>query len=331
MQDIANEYVAFLDYIGKGNGVELIAREDGGFNVRNGILYQKEINDVVVRDLSSSIVERLKNPKSRVSTLRQQLEKFKKQSYYLGGFERYDFKGTTQTRPAKTEKGFNEFLEDYYEDDATSTGTSQGSSVDDLTNTMGRMDLSGGGFPSVEQERQDAMRRPFIQENIADYSDIFRGKGEEGEGHVGDFLQVTGLGEHKVYGEQVKNSKLTEAQVNQIRLLHFRDKVQGTDIAKEFKVRTSNISIILSRKTWKHLPQVEGEPDKIFNQPNIQEMRVMKLAKEYGVEPVRNKIGRLALPQGLVRKLKAEKQATEPVVEKTTKAKKSKKTKQTIE
>jgi hypothetical protein len=309
MEDIANEYVAFLDYLGFGQGIELIAKENGGFKVHgvSGGIIRPDNGDKEVRELSRDIVTKLQNPKSRVASLREKFDKLRKDSYYLGGSEHFTYGKEGRmggSRPKKSEEGFKEYLKDYYEDDATSTGTSKGSSIDDLTNTMGRIDLSPAGAPSVEEERQLAMKRPFIEEKIADYSDVF-GKSER-EGNKYEGLEATGMNLHLQYGEKHLKAKLTEKDVNEIRTKYFAGE-RNIDLHKEYNVTVSTIDHIVGRHTWKHLPQVPGEPDEYLTRPNLQEKAVLKVAKQYGVEPVRNKIGRLALPPELIKQLRKEK------------------------
>ena len=318
MEDIANEYVAFLDYLGFGKGVELIAKENGGFFVHRGLLYPDN-KDKTVRELSEYIVDKLKNPKSRVPLLREKFEKLKEESYYLGGSELYDWRGTKQSRFSKTEAGFKEYLEDYYEkDDASSisTGTSQGSSVDELTHKIERIDLSPPSV-TVEEQRQLAMKRPFIEEKVADFSDVFHTGGGAPKKNFEGMLPATGMAEHMMYGEKHYKAKLTPKDVNEIRTRYFAGE-KTVNLHKEYKVALGTIDHIIGRHTWKHLPQVPGEPDEYLARPNQQEVKVIKIAKQYGVEPVRNKIGRLALPPELIKQLRKER--AEKKVEKEMKA-----------
>jgi hypothetical protein len=321
MEDIANEYVAFLDYIGFGQGIELIAKENGGFKVHGttGGIIRPDARNTEVTELSRDIVTKLQNPKSRPGPLREKFDKLRKESYYLGGYEHYTYGPGGRmgaSRHKKTEEGFKKYLEDYYEkDEASSTGTSQGSSVDDLTNQMGRIDLSPAGsppslpsVPSVEEQRQLAMKRPFIEEKIADFSDIFIEADKETKKQFGeDALEATGMKEHLMYGEKHWGAKLTGAQVTEIRTKYFAGGITQEQLAKEYTTPLSTIKSIIGRKTWKHLPQVSGESDENFNKPNTQEQRVIKIARQYGVETVRNKIGRIALPSELIKRLRKEK------------------------
>jgi len=333
MQDIANEMIAYLDYINVDE-FSLRAREDGGFELSASFGYASRYGyhkpEVV---LFQDIQSRLKNPRSRVSSLREKFEKFKNDTIRYAGFTiDYASKKYHMTDKKASLANFNEFLKDYYEDDATSVGTSQGSSVDDLTNTMGRIDLSGAGAPSAEQERQDAMKHPFIEEKLADFSDIFGNKREQPDGKFKgeEFLQATGLKEHGVYGEKHHSAKLKSAEATAIRVAYWSKAKTQIELAEQYHMKTAGINHVLTRYSWKHLPQVEGEPDEVFNAPNHHERVIRKLAQQYGVEPIRNKIGRLRLPDELIKRLKAEKQA-QPKVEKTTTAKKSKKTKESKE
>jgi hypothetical protein len=318
MEEIANEYVAFLDYLGFGQGIELIAKENGGFKVHGvtGGIIRPDARNTEVTELSRDIVTKLQNPKSRVSSLREKFDKLREESYYLGGYEHYTYGPGGRmgaSRHKKTEEGFKKYLEDYYEkDEASSTGTSQGSSVDDLTNQMGRIDLSPAGAPplsgpSVEEQRQLAMKRPFIEEKVADFSDVFIGEPTKNPGQTyGEGrLLATGMAEHVMYGEKHHGAKLTGAQVTELRTRYFAGEAT-LKLANEFKISDKTVNSITSRQTWKHLPQVPGESDENFNRPNIQELRVMKIAREHGVEPIRNKIGRFALPPELLKRLRKE-------------------------
>jgi hypothetical protein len=312
MEDIANELVAYMDFLGYKTTLD--AKESGGFDFRavnfsDFGLPAQSIRGIHkdLRDQLNEITQKLKNPKSRLSTLREKLDKFEKDALHTS-FDPTDFqmfKVTKKIEDRKTLEQFKEFLKDYYEkDDATSTGTSQGSSVDELTNTVGRMDLSPP--PSVEEQRQLAMKRPFIEEKLADYSDVFRGKAEAGKVYHGG-LEATGMKEHIQYGETHTKAKLTNALATEIRTRFFAGGVSQRALAEEYKIALPTTEALIQRKTWKHLPQVPGESDENFNKPNSQERKIIKIAKQYNVEPIRNKIGRLALPPELIKKLRKEK------------------------
>jgi hypothetical protein len=296
-----------MDFLGYRTTID--AGKMGGFIVHVtdfndiGLAYQdrrgihKELQDQL-----SDITHKLRNTKSRVSSLREKLDKFEKDAIHTA-FDRATYKGRDFNTP-RVRKTLEQFKDYYDKDDASSTGTSQGSSVDDLTNQMGRIDLSPAGA-SVEDQRQLAMKRPFIEEKVADFSDVFHeGKDAPKKGYEG--LEATGMKEHLVFGEKHYKAKLTGAEATQIRTRYFAGE-RPVDLHKEYKVALTTVNQIVSRNTWKHLPQVPGEPDEYLARPNQQEQTVLKIAKQYGVEPVRNKIGRLALPPELIKRLRKEK------------------------
>jgi hypothetical protein len=315
MEDIANELVAYMDFLGYKTTLDI--GQNGGF-----IFHERDFSDMglpyqsqrgihkELREQLSEISQKLKNPKSHLTPLRAKLEKFKKDALHTA-FDPSTFKNgssITKRPDRKTLDQFKTFLEDYYDkDDASSTGTSQGSSVDDITNQMGRIDLSPAGA-SVEEQRQLAMKRPFIEEKVADFSDVFH-KEQDAPKRLFEGVEATGMGEHLQYGEKVYNAKLTNVQATEIRTKYFTTDATIPSLARDYKVSVGTVGAVLKRKTWKHLPQVEGESDEIFNQPNTQEQRIIKLAKKHGVEPVRNKIGRLALPPALIKQLREERKA----------------------
>jgi hypothetical protein len=313
MEDIANELVAYMDFLGYESTLD--ARDNGGF-----IFHEKKFSDLglpaqsqrgihkELREQLDEIKHKLLNPKSRISTLREKFEKFKKDALHTSfdpsAFKNGEFVKKREDR--KTLEQFKKYLKDYY-DDASSTGTSQGSSIDELTNTMGRIDLSPAGAPSVEEERQLAMKRPFIEEKIVDYSDIFNERTDTRKKYYGG-LEATGMKEHIQYGETHTLAKLTNDLATELRTKYFSGGASQKTLAEVYKVALPTVEAVIQRKTWKHLPQVPGESDENFNKPNSQERKVIKLAKQYGVEPIRNKIGRLALPPDLIKRLrKAEK------------------------
>lgn len=110
-----------------------------------------------------------------------------------------------------------------------------------------------------------------------------------------------------MYGEKHIKAKLTNAEVNELRATYWTKKETNiAKLAEKYKVAESNIRNILKRNTWSHLPQAEGEPDENYKAPNQNDLKVIKRAKELGVEPVANKIGRLRLPDEIIKKMRQE-------------------------
>lgn len=164
------------------------------------------------------------------------------------------------------------------------------------TMTLYAMDLEAG--------RAKAMERPKIEEKgVLDESGIY-GKKSTSRG-FGEAEKATGVGKHTLFGETHRQAKLTNAQVNDIRRRWWVNKEKQDVLRKDYGVSSPTLSLITTRQTWSHLPQVEGEPDDVYNAPNLNDLKVMKRAKELGVEPVRNKIGRLKLPDGTIKAVRA--------------------------
>jgi len=55
-------------------------------------------------------------------------------------------------------------------------------------------------------------------------------------------------------GERHKNSKLTSANVREIRTLYAGGKYSKSALAIQFKISLASISLIVRRKAWKHIP-----------------------------------------------------------------------------
>lgn len=171
---------------------------------------------------------------------------------------------------------------------------------------MGGEDVRSQKLQTVEEKRQEVMKRPTVIEKI-DKSDIyFKGDLTTRQPEL-ELMEVTGRGVHNRYGERHKKAKLTAAQATEIRRRWWVNKEPQITLSKEYGVADPTINNIIKRDTWSHLPQVEGEPDEVMNAPNRNDKKVLATAKKLGIEPVRNKIGHLALPTDAVLKLKAEK------------------------
>ena len=57
----------------------------------------------------------------------------------------------------------------------------------------------------------------------------------------------------KYIGETNPNSKLSEAQVREIRRLYHEVGVPQIDIAYKYSISTTNVYKIICRKSWKHI------------------------------------------------------------------------------
>jgi len=157
-----------------------------------------------------------------------------------------------------------------------------------------------------EGEEAETLRLKAMKPHkiVEDKSDIY---GEvKGKSKLEGVEKATGAGLHTMYGETHTKAKLTNAQANEIRNLYWTKKeTNQLNLAEKFKINPSVIHRILMRKTWSHLPQAEGEPDETYKAPNNTDLKVMKKAKELGVEPVTNKIGRLRLPDEVLKAVRA--------------------------
>lgn len=172
---------------------------------------------------------------------------------------------------------------------------------DDLVSGMNKMTLYA---MDLEAGRAKAMKQPKIEEKgVLDQSDIYGNKGTPRG--FGEAEKATGVGKHTMFGEGHRQAKLTNAEVNDIRRRWWVNKEKQAVLMKDYGVSTATLTYIVTRQTWSHLPQVEGEPDEVLNAPNQNDLKVMKRAKELGVEPVRNKIGRLKLPDGTIKAVRA--------------------------
>jgi hypothetical protein len=86
-------------------------------------------------------------------------------------------------------------------------------------------------------------------------------------------------------GEAHSNSRLTEAQVLEIRSLYAAGVGTQVELALQFNVLESRISAIISRKTWRHLPgkvpakqRVRGET---HSQARFTETQVLEMRRLY--------------------------------------------------
>ena len=181
------------------------------------------------------------------------------------------------------------------------------------------------------EDATELMRQMAIGKGGIDRSDIFGKKVEE---HNVIPLEggSTGMSQHLQYGEKHKKATLTDELAQKIRKEYWLSggvKIGGkkregsrTSLAEKYGVGLGAITSLLERRTWVHLPQVEGEPDENMQRLSNNEKKVMQRAKELGVEPIRNKIGRLALPEEVVVKLREEASAKKEAVKKANKEKK---------
>ena len=154
--------------------------------------------------------------------------------------------------------------------------------------------------------REEAMAAAAV-----DLSQLF-GAGKKADTERLQALDYTGLGVHHVIGEKHPKAKLTDALVQQLRREYWtsdRNKGDVKPMREKYGIAKPTFDSVISRSTWVHLPLVEGEPEENLKRLSKAEMRVAKKAKEMGVEPVRNKLGRLALPADVVVKLRAEAKA----------------------
>lgn len=70
------------------------------------------------------------------------------------------------------------------------------------------------------------------------------------EDNVADMVQK----ERQLRGKKVHTVKLTEDQVQQIRIIHFREKLSYRELSRQFGVSDEQIRCICLRVYWKYLP-----------------------------------------------------------------------------
>jgi len=160
-----------------------------------------------------------------------------------------------------------------------------------------------------------------MAKSVADLSQAFAVKKEAEKEERKNLVEATGLGVHQAFGEKHTRAKLTDALAQQIRREYWATgglKTGGATkkgehkegsvgaLATKYEVSVSTLGHLVGRLTWVHLPRVEGEPEENLKNLSQQELKTKKKAKELGVEPVRSKLGRLALPPDVVAKLRAE-------------------------
>jgi hypothetical protein len=179
----------------------------------------------------------------------------------------------------------------------------------------------------VEKAREEQgfakAREEAMAKSVVDFSQLFTEK-EDKKIDMGDALKETGLGRHIAVGERHHEAKLTAEQVQKIRKDYWAGENAGKNMgrtgggkmegsistfARQYGVSPSNMNVIIHRRTWVHLPRVEGEPEENLKSLSLQEGKVVRKAKTLGIEPVRSELGRLALPADAVSKLRAENKA----------------------
>lgn len=165
----------------------------------------------------------------------------------------------------------------------------------------------------VEKAREEQgfakAREEAMAKSVVDFSQVF-GEGKNEERKRLDALDATGHGTHHAVGEAHPRAKLTDALAQQLRREYWasdRNKGEVKPMQVKYGISKGSFNAVISRASWVHLPRVEGEPEENLKRLSKSETRVAKKAKEQGVEPVRNKLGRLALPADAVAKLRAEK------------------------
>jgi len=317
MEELAYELADYLKWL--GFPAEVSRSRKGGFLVSSKALvsrvneYGKNVLPYNLKKDFEDIQTKLTSPSSRITTLQDKLTKFQTDTLFLGGMKKILVKGFPTPVPAKTLEDFKAHQEGIKNDDASSVGSSIASAdessiktmslEDDLVSGMNKLTLD---VMTLEQARAKAMERARVEEKL-DKSDIyFKGDLSTRQPEL-NLLEATGRGAHNQYGERHLKAKLTNAQATEIRRRWWVNKEPQIALAREYGVADPTINNVIKRETWSHLPQVEGEPDEIFNAPNATDKNVLAKAKKLGIEPVRNKIGRLALPADAVLKLKAEK------------------------
>jgi hypothetical protein len=180
------------------------------------------------------------------------------------------------------------------------------------------------------EDATELMRQMAIGKGGIDKSDIFAKKEKHSDVRIEG--ASTGMSQHLQYGEKHKKATLTDELAQKIRKEYWlsggakkggkKREGSATSLAEKYGVGLGAINSLLIRKTWVHLPQVEGEPDTNMERLSLNEKIVEKRAKELGVEPIRNKIGRLALPEEVVVKLREEATAKREAVKKANREKK---------
>lgn len=68
-------------------------------------------------------------------------------------------------------------------------------------------------------------------------------------------------------GEEIAAGRLTTGQVLEIRRRYYSEDVSGWELARQYGVASNAVWMILRRKTWAHLPFVEGETGEMIQKP----------------------------------------------------------------
>jgi hypothetical protein len=169
----------------------------------------------------------------------------------------------------------------------------------------------------VEKAREEQgfakAREEAMGKSVVDLSRVFGERQGEG-GRAGEVrVEATGLGIHQAVGEQSVRAKLTNEDAQKIRREYWAaggggggGEVTLLSLGKKYGVSSTAALHVIHRKTWVHLPRVEGEPEENLKKLSAMEHKIVRKAKELGVEPVRSELGRLALPPDVVVKLRAE-------------------------
>jgi len=285
-KELAFEFLGYMDYLGIDTSRGL--RENG----EGGISYEGDhyrTTDRKVQEMYWDITRRLRKPKSRVNSMREKFEEFKKES----------IRGTREGK-LRTLEDFKKFYQENYGDE---------DEVEELTTAVGGMDLSGAGGPApapapapapvtAEEERLQAMIRPYVKENVVDRSTEVIGHETSKAGTIDmSGYSATGVGQRKNIGEKNAKAKLTPQQANEIRTRYWSGKFGGGEfisqytLAKEYGLTQPGITTIINRTTWDYLPRVPHEPDSHFTKLNTTAKNVRRIAKKEGTEVIESKSG----------------------------------------
>jgi len=277
-KELAFEFLGYMDYLGIDTSRGLRENGEGGLSYE-GLPYRT--TDRKDQEMYWDITRRLRNPKARVNSIREKFEEFKKET----------IRGTREGKQRSLED-FKKFYQENYGDE---------DEVEELTTAVGGMDLSGAGGPApvtAEEERLQAMIRPYVKEDVVDRSTEVIGHETSKEGTIdmSGYL-ATGVGQRRNIGEKNAKAKLTPQQANEIRTRYWSGQFGGGEVisqkalAKEYGLTQPGLSAIINRTTWDYLPRVPLEPDSHFTKLNTTAKHVSRIAKKEGTEVIESKSG----------------------------------------
>jgi hypothetical protein len=297
---LANEYSAYMEFLGFGEE-ELTSNSKGGYDIEPSSKFMYEANRDE-RAMNTEIIEALKDRNTNIPALREKLQKFKKETIYMSGKRLLDFQM---------------FLDEYFEDFKAEQQADERDLMDAEDTRLHQREVEEAErLLTIEEERQKAMERPTIQEPIKDYSERYGTNisGSQPADYTG--YTHTGVGVHRLVGDDSKNRLINEKTAQEIRTLWWAGK---TGHSPRVTIKTleglypslsrGGITNLIYRSSWFHLPLVEHEPVSQLSKLSSKDQKVKTYAKKLGIQPIRNEEGRLRLPDETI--IEIRKQAKE--------------------